>query len=192
MPKASAFHVAVTAAAVAASSPTSDAAAHVVANPDSGIAGRYVEMKFRVSHGCNGHGTAALRIEIPDGLTLVRPQFKPGWDVDVETRTLPAPLAGLHGTTVAAVTTAVIWRGGPLPDGLYDTFGLLLKLPERPGETLWFKTTQSCETREQRWNEIPAAGEAWGDKRQPAPFIRILPDPDETDPADHGEDPVHD
>ena len=52
------------------------------------------------------------------------------------------------------------WRGGSLPDNLYDTFGLLMKLPDAAGKTLYFPVVQECEKGVHRWIEIPAAGQA--------------------------------
>ena len=50
-----------------------------------------------------------------------------------------------------------------------------MKLPDKPGETLYFPTVQECEKGVHRWIEIPAAGKSRGDYKEPAPFLRLLP-----------------
>jgi uncharacterized protein YcnI len=69
----------------------------------------------------------------------------------------------------------VAWRGGPLPDDLYDTFGLLMKLPDAPGKALYFPVVQECEKGVHRWIEIPAAGQNRDDLHEPAPQVRLKP-----------------
>jgi periplasmic copper chaperone A len=48
------------------------AAAHVVAEPNKGPAGGYFRTFFRVTHGCHGSPTIAVRITIPDGVQSVK------------------------------------------------------------------------------------------------------------------------
>lgn len=136
--------------------------AHVTANPNKGSAGHYFETQLRVSHGCEGSDTVAVTVQLPTGMGAIKPQSKPGWTVE---KKISAAMGGPAGQ--------ITWRGGPLKDGEYDTFGLLMKLPDTAGETLWFPVTQTCEKGEQRWSEIPADGQAWHDLKSPAPFVTI-------------------
>jgi periplasmic copper chaperone A len=53
--------------------------------------------------------------------------------------------------------------------------GMHMKLPNKPGETLYFPTVQECERGVHRWIEIPAAGRSRGDYKEPAPFLKLLP-----------------
>jgi uncharacterized protein YcnI len=151
------------------------AAAHVTASPDTAKAGSYFTTSFTVPHGCAGAATVAVRIKLPDGGEDVKPQMKPGWKVEVVTRKLPSPERDAHGNTITEVADQVAWHGGPLPDNLYDSFGVLMKLPDKPGATLYFPTVQECETGIHRWIEIPAAGQQWHDLAEPAPFVRLAP-----------------
>jgi periplasmic copper chaperone A len=159
-------------AAVAAAS--SGASAHVVAQPDEAAAGSYFQTAFVVSHGCDGKATVAVRLKVPEGVTSVKPQMKPGWNVEVKMRKLDAPQPGLHGKTISEVADEVSWRGGPLPDNLYDTFGLRMKLPDRSGN-VYFPIVQECEQGVHRWIEIPAAGRGKDDLHEPAPLVRLKP-----------------
>ncbi len=163
----------VCAAAAAFISWGGSAQAHVTANPDEGVAGRYAQTSLRVSHGCAGSPTVAVRVKIPEGVIQVKPQAKPGWTVEVKKRTLPQPVDAGHGVRVTETVDEVVWRGGPLPDAYYDEFGLIMKLPDAAGTTLWFPVVQECAQGVHRWIEIPAAGQGWNDLREPAPFVKV-------------------
>lgn len=147
--------------------------AHVTANPDKGMAGKYFETKFRVSHGCDGSDTTSITIKLPKGFVIVKPQFKSGWSVDVKKRKLEKPVPAGHGKMTDEEFDEITWSGGPLPDSLYDEFGLVMKLPDTAGETLWFPVTQICEKGENKWVQIPAEGQQWHDVKSPAPFVKL-------------------
>lgn len=149
------------------------ALAHVTANPDAGAAGKYFETAFRVSHGCEGSDTLSVSIKLPPGMVTVKPQYKPGWTVDVRKSALDKPVPAGHGKMATEQVDEIIWTGARLPDVQYDTFGLLMKLPDRAGETLWFPVTQTCEKGDLRWIEIPAEGQKWHDLKAPAPFVKV-------------------
>ncbi len=138
--------------------PGTAAMAHVVAQPNTAIAGASFTAGFHVSHGCDGSPTIALRIKIPEGVTAVRPLAKEGW-------------------TITEVAGEIAWRGGPLPSKSHETFGIALKLPNTPGRTLYFQAIQECQQGTNRWIDIPAAGQSPKDLRNPAPFVTLTPLP---------------
>src|SRR5688500_8641183 len=107
------------------------AAAHVTVNPDEAAAGSWFRAALRISHGCEGSPTVAVRVKLPDGVFSVKPQVKPGWTIEIKTRMLEQPAEGLHGV-VTEVVDEIAWRGGPLPDAYFDEFGLSMKLPNEP------------------------------------------------------------
>ncbi len=150
-----------------------DAGAHVTANPNQAPADSWFRTALRVSHGCEGKPTIAVRVKLPEGVLSVRPQMKSGWEISITMRSLDPPIEGPHGT-VTEVADEVAWRGGPLPDAYFDEFGLSMRLPAEPG-TLYFPTVQECEGGEHRWIEIPADGKAWDDLEEPAPFVTLNP-----------------
>jgi uncharacterized protein YcnI len=162
-------------AAAALLAATSVASAHVTVQPGEAVAGSYFQMALVVPHGCDGHATVALRIKVPEGVTALKPQMKPGWSVEIKTRKLDAPQPTAHGKPVSEAVDEISWRGGPLPDNLYDTFGLMMKLPDRPNSSLYFAVVQECEQGVHRWIEIPAAGKGSEDLREPAPSVRLKP-----------------
>jgi len=153
----------------------SAASAHVTVQPNEAVAGGYFQAAFSVAHGCDGRATVAVRVKLPDGVLSVKPQMKPGWSVEVKTRKLEGNLPALHGKTITETVDEVAWRGGPLPDNLYDTFGLMMKLPDTPGKPLYFPVVQECEQGVHRWIEIPATGQNRDDLREPAPVVRLKP-----------------
>lgn len=147
--------------------------AHVTANPNNGQAGSYFETAFRVSHGCEGTDTVSVSIKMPAGMITAKPQFKSGWTVEVKKSKLDKPVPAGHGKMADEQVDEIIWSGGTLPDAQYDTFGVLMKLPEKSGETLWFSVRQVCKTGAHEWAEIPAASQQWHELKSPAPFVKI-------------------
>lgn len=150
--------------------------AHVTANPNEGIAGKYFETAFRVSHGCDGSDTTAVTIKIPAGIVSIKPQHKPGWTIEIKKSKLDKPVPAGHGKMAIEQFDEITWKGGPLPDSEYDTFGLLFKLPAAPG-MLWFPVTQICEKGTEEWKNVPAKMDKWHDTDHPAPFVKITPAP---------------
>jgi periplasmic copper chaperone A len=147
--------------------------AHIVTQPNEAVAGQYFETAFKVPHGCDGAATLALRVTIPAGVLSVKPQMKPGWTVTTQMRPVQPPVQGEGGKLITQSVASVEWRGGPLPDALYDSFGLVMKLPDTPGQTLWFPVVQTCENAEQDWTGIPADVSGWHALRHPAPYVQL-------------------
>ncbi len=151
------------------------ACAHIIADPAEGPAGGYLRTAFRVTHGCKGSPTVALTIRMPDSVLSAKPMPKPGWTVEIKTRPLDKPVAGQHGFAIRNAVTEVTWRGGRIENAQFDEFTVMVGLPDRAGETLYFPVQQTCEKGENNWNSIPAAGQNWHDLSEPAPFIKLKP-----------------
>ncbi|MBX3454910.1 DUF1775 domain-containing protein [Ferrovibrio sp.] len=147
----------------------SPAFAHVVADPSEGKAGSYFRTALRVGHGCGQSPTIAVKVLLPEGLTSVRPQAKPGWDIKIETAKLAKPVDAGHGAMTDTAISAVSWTGGKLPNEHFDEFGLSLKLPEQNGP-LYLKVIQSCAEGELRWEQIATPGQR---VERPAAVIRV-------------------
>jgi uncharacterized protein YcnI len=150
------------------------AQAHVVASPNTAPADSYAQVSMRVGHGCDDKfATTEIHVNIPDGIATVHAQYKPGWKVkrvtDGET------IADMPGMKMPeAKVIEIIWSGGTLPADQYDDFGLLMKMPDTEGKTLWFPVTQICGKAKKEWAEIPAEGQAWHNMKMPAPFVRVI------------------
>jgi len=134
--------------------------AHVVLADPQAVPGVTYAALFRIGHGCGESPTIAMRVEIPPTVTAVSGEPEQGWTLDVER----------NGDRIVAVT----WAGGVLPNPVRGHFGILLKLPETPGN-LYFPTVQTCQAGENRWTTIPAEGQSWHDTPQPAPVLTIVP-----------------
>lgn len=159
--------------ALACASSGVSAWAHVTATPSEASADSYFQMALTVPHGCSGSPTVAVRVKIPDGVFSIKPQFKPGWEITIGNRKLDKPIDAGHGRMISETVDEVVWRGGPLSDNFYDTFGLVMKLPDAAGRTLYFPVVQECKEGVHRWITIPAAGEEPRDIKEPAPFVRL-------------------
>lgn len=158
-------------AALAAASVAGAAQAHVVFVQPQATAGAHWAGALRVSHGCDGAATTSVRVEIPTGILVARPQPKAGWTVAVEREPLATPAPAEGGGLITERVSAITWTGR-LPDEQFEEFGLAAKLPGEVGP-LAFPVTQVCERGEIRWSEIPVAGSPR--PAQPAPVLTVQP-----------------
>lgn len=65
--------------------------AHATLETQQAPAGSYYKAVLRTPHGCDGSPTIAVKIRIPDGVTSVKPQPKPGWEVEILSEELDEP-----------------------------------------------------------------------------------------------------
>ena len=149
---------------------TSSAYAHVVFAEPEAAPNSYYAGFLRVSHGCGASPTRSVRIEIPAGVNIARPQPKSGWTLEIERAPLDAPIAS-EGGPITERVTAIIWRG-ELPADQFEQFGIMMRLPDQSGP-LFFPVIQTCADGEQRWEQIPAAGAAWHSVPRPAPVLTL-------------------
>jgi uncharacterized protein YcnI len=147
------------------------AAAHVYPATASAPAGGSTIVPFVVPHGCDGSPTRSVTVQIAAGVTSARPQAKPGWRLSIVRGKLPKPVKDFAGKTVTQGVLSVTWSGGTLPDGQFDTFNLLLGMPDTPGKTVYFPTVQRCAKGVTRWIQIPKKGQA--EPEHPAPGVAL-------------------
>jgi periplasmic copper chaperone A len=152
-----------------------EAQAHVTLETTQATADSYYKATLRAPHGCKGSPTIRLRVRIPEGVTGVKPQPKPGWTLEITHVKLAKPLDDGHGGKITETVGEVSWSGGPLADEHFDEFQMMMKLPDRPGTTLHFPVVQECKQGVHRWIEIPAAGQSARDLKEPAPALRLMP-----------------
>jgi len=107
---------------------------------------------FKVERGCGSSPTTALKVEIPEGVTVLELPEKPGWAVS--------------GERARGRIAAVTWEGR-LEPAEPDQFGLLVRLPASPGP-LYFPAVQRCGALEIRWSDIPPA------TAHPAPMLTLI------------------
>jgi uncharacterized protein YcnI len=129
------------------------ASAHVTLAQHTAKAGSHSVVTFRIGHGCADSPTTALRIEIPDNVTLANPQPKPGWTLTID-----------HA---AQRVSAITWSGGSLPADEFDEFAVMMKLPADAG-TLTFPATQTCAKGVEHWSEPKGSS-------HPVPTLTLTP-----------------
>ncbi|MGY8635458.1 DUF1775 domain-containing protein [Bradyrhizobium sp. 14AA] len=144
--------------------------AHVTLETGEAAIGSTYKAVFRVPHGCEGSPTVRVRVQIPPGVTGVKPMPKPGWTletiVDRDTKS----------SSEQGAVKEVSWSGGRLLDAHYDEFVLRGSLSDtlKPG-MLYFPLVQDCEQGVVRWIEVPAEGKSDGDYKTPAPGLKLVP-----------------
>lgn len=147
------------------------AGAHVTPQDPEAPSGAYFTTAFKVGHGCDGSPTTKVELKLADGVTSVKPQPVPGWELSTTTRTLDPPIE-LHGTEITETVDTVIWEGGPLPDDQLQMFWVSMKLPEdAPGTALEFPVVQTCEVGETAWIQSTVEGEE--EPESPAPIVTL-------------------
>lgn len=164
------------AAALALLGFASGASAHALMIQKDVVAGSWHIMEIGLPHGCAGSPTRTVRIKVPDGITMVRPQIKAGWKLSMTMKKMDKPIEA-EGITYTETVDEIVWADGNLGDLEFDRFAALIKFPNEPGKTLYFKTVQQCEKGEHRWIEIPSGGKKWGEYKEPAPFIQLIASP---------------
>lgn len=168
--------LAVGAAMVAIAGFAGSALSHALMIQKDVKAGAWHIIEIGLPHGCAGSPTKAVRVKIPDGITMVRPQVKAGWNMSMTMKKMDKPIEA-EGITYTESVDEIIWADGNLGDLEFDRFAALIKFPNDPGKTMYFKTIQQCEKGEHRWVEIPAGGRKWGEYKEPAPFITLYGEP---------------
>ena len=148
------------------------AAAHISPSVSQAPAGSFLKFDLRVPHGCDEGATNSLAVQIPEGINSVTPQVVPGWTIERTTEQLDQPIDDGEGGQITERTSVVTWAGGPLAPDQLEEFGLSVKLPDTPGETVYFPIIQSCDNGETTdWIQLPdASGE---EPEHPAPGIEL-------------------
>jgi len=153
------------------------ASAHVTLERTQAPADSYYKAVLQVQHGCKGLPTLAVRVRIPDGVLSVKPQPKPGWTLTITRVKLAQPVDAGHGRTLTERPGEVAWTGGSLADEHFDEFRMVMKLPDRPGSTLYLPVVQECRDGVHRWIETPDGAKAAADLKEPAPALVLTPKP---------------
>lgn len=157
--------------------------AHIVLSDEGAAPGQAHVASLMVMHGCEEEATTSIRVRIPEGVIFVTPQYKPGWEVELIKEQLAEPYDVTTGSaddaqtyTVTELVKEVIWKNGSLPSNTYDTFSIWLRLPNTPGEIVYFKTIQECSESVTRWIEVPRSEQSSEELKEPAPFLRLSDD----------------
>ncbi len=149
--------------------------AHVTLEAGEAPSDSYYKAVFTVPHGCEGAATVKIRVQIPESISSVKPQGRPGWKLATVKAKLAAAIDDGHGGRITEGIREVNWSGGQLPDDQFEEFKIVMKLPDAPNTTLYFPVVQECTKGVNRWIEIPEAGKSSHDYRQPAPTLKLRP-----------------
>jgi periplasmic copper chaperone A len=134
--------------------------------------------RFGMSHGCDGADTTRVRIQIPTGVTSVRPMPSAFGNATVE--------KDATSGEVIAVTWAKPEASILAEDLQAYEFALRFSLPNKPFQTLYFPTTQTCRDAlgaevTVEWSSTTAGHGAHGAdggteaEDHPAPSLILLP-----------------
>ena len=149
----------------------SNASAHIVLENSAAQAGSYYKAVLKVSHGCDGSPIKKIILTIPDGFQGAKPMIKVGWNIEIKKEVLKKPYVS-HGKTIRQDVIQIIWDGNTIPNGFYDEFVVVGKLPEKEGKIYW-KTTQVCEKGQIDWDQIPAKNQSLKDLESPAAELTL-------------------
>ena len=154
---------------------TESASAHVTLEGRQAPADSYYKAVLNVPHGCKESPTVRIRVRIPEGVISVKPQPKQGWKLAITRVKLAKPIDAGHGLTITETVSEVSWSGGELANEHFDEFRFTMKLPDRPGATLYFPVVQDCRDGVHRWIEVPDRGKTAEELKEPAPALRLTP-----------------
>ncbi|WP_224244575.1 YcnI family copper-binding membrane protein [Hyalangium gracile] len=145
------------------------ALAHISASSASsgpGIANATQEIVFGVGHGCEGADTYSVRVEIPAGVTSVRPMTSDFGKATVEKNS-------------AGTITAILWQKADEElqpsDTHYYKLSVRLKLPNQPFTTLYFPTRQTCKSSDGTITTTDWVGTPTVTAPEPAPALVVVP-----------------
>ncbi len=149
-----------------------NAQAHVAAAAGPWFANATQELVFGIGHGCSGADTYRLKVDIPAGVTAVRPMAS-----DFGKPTVSKDAAG--------AVTSVTWQKADADaldeDLAYYKLVLKVKTPDKPFTTLYFAAHQTCRAKDGtlttvEWVGLPGDPVPDGGKAaEPAAAFPLLP-----------------
>ncbi len=147
---------------------SASARAHVAPTTSTVVANKSSVLEMGVGHGCEGADTYAVTVDIPKGVTSVRPMWSPGFKTSF--------------TVDAAdpkIVTSVTWQkvdADVLPaDTNYYKLPFRAKFPDAPLSSIYVKSHQTCKALDGTlsyvdWVALP------GEMGEPASALALLPD----------------
>lgn len=154
----------------------SGAFSHVVLDEPAALAGRGYKASLRISHGCEGAPTTAVKVIIPTGFQGAKPLPKAGWTLNTVISKLDKPYDS-HGKRIIEDVTEITWSANGkeswLLDAWFDEFVLRGNLPAQAGP-MWFRVLQTCEKGSLSWTDVPANGLSTKGLKSPAALLEII------------------
>lgn len=147
------------------------AEAHIEVGSGPAVANGTNEVSFNVGHGCAGADTYRVTIDIPAGVTAVRPMRSDFGKVTVD-------------KDLAGTITAVSWQK-PLSEALdadvaFYKLVIRLRTPNQPFTTLYFAAHQTCRAADGTlttvdWVGLPTTPMPDGGTVEPAAALSLVP-----------------
>ncbi|MDY7225452.1 DUF1775 domain-containing protein [Hyalangium rubrum] len=141
------------------------ASAHISVS-GTGFANSTQEFSFNVGHGCAGADTYSVKMEIPAGVTSVRPMQSDFGRVSVE-------------KNAAGDVISITWQKADADvfasDISYYKLAVRLKVPNAPFTTVYFPTYQTCKAADGTISTTNWVGTPTSQAAEPAPELRVLP-----------------
>jgi uncharacterized protein YcnI len=142
--------------------------AHVSVASGPAFANVTQEVTFGVGHGCAGADTMAVDIEIPEGVTSIRPRTSDFGQVDVM-------------TDAAGIITMVSWTKPEADvvdaDTQYYELVVRLRPPDQPFSTLFFPAHQTCRAADGTITVVDwVAPDETDPELEPAPALFLIPE----------------
>lgn len=145
-------------------SATRAAEAHVDISSGPAAAAKSQQITFAVGHGCEGSDTVRVRVDIPAGVTSVRPLFSD----------FGKPTVIRNGTTVTAVEWTKPDGDALAADDAYYELKLRVRVPDAAFTQIQFNITQVCRSAQGvettvAWDQPP------GSTGNTAPQLTVVP-----------------
>jgi uncharacterized protein YcnI len=146
------------------------AQAHVTLNPRSVTANSFGRLDVRVPNERDNASTKTVVVTFPHGFYSASYKRVWGWTAKVAMRKLATPVQSEDGPITEEVSK-ITWRANSRADWIapnsFEEFGLSMRIPNVPGQTLAFPSTQTYSNGEVvRW--MGAAG-----SETPAPTVTV-------------------
>jgi len=146
---------------------TPNAGAHVSVASGPAHANTSQEVAFGVGHGCEGMDTFRVEVEIPTGVTSVRPETSDFGQTDVM-------------TDEAGSVVMVSWQKSEQAllgtDSQYYKLLVRLKTPDAPFTTLFFPAHQTCRSADGTLKVVDWVGlDDSNPDVEPAPALAVIP-----------------
>lgn len=140
--------------------------AHVSVTSGPGFANVSQAVTFGVGHGCAGADTYSVRVEIPAGVTSVRPSSNAFGRARVEKND-------------AGDVVAVVWQKADADaldaDVEYYELTMQVKLPNQPFSVVYFPAYQVCRAADGSMSSTDWVATTEGGEGEPAPSVAVLP-----------------
>jgi uncharacterized protein YcnI len=140
--------------------------AHISVVSGPAFAGVTQKVRFGVGHGCSGADTYSVRIEIPAGVTSVRPESNAFGKASVEKND-------------AGDVVAVTWQKSDADaleaDTDYYELAIRLKTPNEAFSKLYFPAFQVCRAADGSMSNVDWVAMSEGTGAEPAPAVLVLP-----------------